>query len=128
MRSKFEAKVARSLKKGGAKFTYEKEVWEYETTPSLKQIRCGECGSKDILVVKHYTPDFFLGNGVVIEAKGRWSAANRRVALCFPEVKLLFMRNNTLSKRSKTKYSDFCDKNGLDYHVSYDGEVPEKWL
>jgi hypothetical protein len=128
MRSKFETRVASFLKGKRCSFTYEEETWEYETSPSGKMMRCGECGSTNLLVIKRYTPDFFLSNGIVIEAKGRWTAENRRVALCFPEVKLLFMRNNTLSKRSKTKYSDYCDKNGLDYHVSYLGEVPNKWL
>jgi hypothetical protein len=39
---------------------------------------------------------------------------------------MLFMANNKISKESKTRYSDFCTVNGIEYAI---GEVPPReWL
>jgi hypothetical protein len=127
-KSKFEAKVGACLKRQGIDFTYEKESFEYTTKLRKNRLSCSACGSNDINITRSYTPDFFLSNNVIIEAKGKWTADGRRIAQDFPEIKLLFMRDNRLSKASKTTYSEFCDKKGLDYYISYKGEVPSKWI
>ena len=44
------------------------------------------------------------------------------------DIRLLFMRDNYISKKSKTKYSDFCKKRNIKYHVSVMGEIPKEWL
>jgi len=44
------------------------------------------------------------------------------------DIRLLFMRNNKISKVSNTKYSDWCDKRSIKYHVSEQGNVPREWL
>jgi hypothetical protein len=78
-----------------------------------------------------YTPDFFLASGIIIEAKGRFTAADRRKMLAVkrdhPELQLvlLFMRNNKIRKNSQTKYSDWCEANGFDYAI---GTLKEEWL
>jgi hypothetical protein len=72
-----------------------------------------------------------LGNGVIIETKGRFTAADRRKMLAIKEshpdldIKMLFMRDNKIHKRSLTTYSMWCDANGYDYSV---GELKEEWL
>ena len=43
-------------------------------------------------------------------------------------IRLLFMRNNTLSKVSKTTYTDWCEARGIISHVSEDGRLPTEWL
>lgn len=44
------------------------------------------------------------------------------------DIRMLFMRDNYISKQSKTKYSTWCDKRNIKYHVSLMGTVPEEWL
>lgn len=118
LRSGFEKKVKASLDGYKAKYKYESEVLIY-TMPASKH---------------RYTPDFILGNGVVVEAKGKFDAAARKkMALVIEQnpdrdIRMLFMRDNPITKTSKTKYSDWCEKRGVKYHVSPNGEVPEEWV
>ena len=60
-RSGFEDETAKYLKEKGINFTYEKERIEW------LDIR-----------TRHYTPDFILENGIVIETKGRFVSNDRR--------------------------------------------------
>lgn len=71
---------------------------------------------------RRYTPDFKLKShpNLYIEAKGRFSAADRKKMLLvkeqYPKLKfvMLFGRaHNTLSKKSATTYGDWCDANGI---------------
>jgi hypothetical protein len=54
--------------------------------------------------IRSYTPDFILPNGIIIESKGRFVAADRN---------------------SKTTYGDWCDKHGFLYA---DKLIPEEWI
>ena len=118
LRSGFEVKVAKALDEQEVPYEYEQLKLSYEVPTS----------------VHTYTPDFRLPNGIIIEAKGRFSPADRRkMALVVEQhpdkdIRLLFMLNNTLSKVSKTTYTDWCDKRGIKCAVSKTGEVPEDWL
>jgi len=111
-RSKFEQGLARQLEKAGVDFDYEKESYEYT-------------------LVKKYTPDFFLPNGIIIEAKGKFTSEDRRKHLVIKEhypqldIRFVFMRDNRLRKNSSTNYSDWAYKNGYNYYI---GEVPKEWL
>lgn len=117
-RSGFEHKVAKCLEGNKVEYTYEKEKIQY-IIPASKH---------------NYLPDFRLTNGIFIEAKGKWDAASRKKMVLAIEqnpdkdIRLLFMRDNKITKTSKTKYSDFCEKRGIKYHVSPIGEVPAAWL
>lgn len=81
-----------------------------------------------------YTPDFILPNGVHVEVKGNFNReARTKMVLVIEQnpdvdIRLLFMRDNYISKKSKTKYSDFCKKRNIKYHVSVMGEIPKEWL
>lgn len=81
-----------------------------------------------------YTPDFILKNGIIIEAKGRFLSSDRTKHLLVKaqhpdlDIRFLFSRDQPLSKGSKTFYSDWCNKHGFKYHVSYEGQVPKAWL
>lgn len=44
------------------------------------------------------------------------------------DIRLLFMLNNTLTKQSKTTYTDWCEKRSIKCAVSREGEVPAAWL
>lgn len=111
-RSRFEATLALTLKGVGATFEYE--------TLKLKYTR--ECV---------YNPDFILPNGVIIEAKGYWLPADRtkhlRVRECNPEMDVRFCfqnAHNTLNKKSKTTYADWCDKHGFLWSHK---TIPKEW-
>jgi hypothetical protein len=117
-RSGFEKKVAAYLKELKVKFEYETLKVKY-TVPTSAHV---------------YTPDFILPNGVCVEVKGNFNRESRtKMALVMEQnpdkdIRMLFMRNNYISKQSKTKYSDWCDRRGIKYHVSAMGHVPEEWI
>jgi hypothetical protein len=63
------------------------------------------------------------------------TAKDRKTFLAFSKVAyslgysyfILLQRNNTLSKASKTRYSDWLEKNGVTYAVSAAGIIPAEW-
>ncbi len=77
-----------------------------------------------------YKPDFILPNGVIIEVKGRFTGKDRakhlKVRKQHPDldIRFLFQTDNTLSPKSTTRYSEWCEKNGFLYAFM---EVPEEW-
>ena len=115
-RSGIEVKVAKQLEEAGIKV-------EYETT----KIRYVQPETKHT-----YTPDFVLPNGVIIETKGRFVAADRKKHLLIKQqhpdldIRFVFQRSqNTINKGSKTAYADWATKNGFLYA---DKEIPDEWL
>lgn len=117
-RSGYEAKVAKFLTNKAVDFSYEAATLKYVVPESTHK----------------YTPDFTLPNGIYIESKGRFTPADRKkMSLVIEQnpdkdIRLVFMVDNTLSKASKTKYSDWCAKRGIKCHVSRSGELPKDWL
>lgn len=114
-RSGFESDVAKELKAKGVEFTYEKE--------KIKWVD---------LKVRTYTPDFVLGNGIIIETKGRFVANDRRkhkeIKKQFPDLDIRFVFYNSRSrlyKGAKSSYADWCKKNGFMYA---DKSIPDDWL
>ena len=84
------------------------------------------------LAYRTYTPDFILYNGIIIETKGRFLAADRRKHVAIkkqhPKLDIRFVFTNSrakLSKGAKSSYADWCIKNGFRY---YDRIIPEDWL
>ena len=84
------------------------------------------------LAYRTYTPDFILGNGIIIETKGRFLVSDRRKHLTVkkqhPKLDIRFVFTNSkakLSKGAKSSYSDWCIKHGFRY---YDRIIPEDWL
>ena len=79
-----------------------------------------------------YNPDFRLPNGIIVETKGRFVAADRRkhqlVKQQHPNLDIRFVFSNSknkISKNSKTTYGMWCEKNGYKYA---DKEIPEEWF
>ena len=79
-----------------------------------------------------YNPDFRLPNGIIIETKGRFVAADRKkhqlVKEQHPNLDIRFVFSNSknkISKNSKTTYGMWCEKNGFKYA---DKEIPEEWF
>jgi hypothetical protein len=79
-----------------------------------------------------YTPDIALPNGIIVETKGRFTAADRQKHLYVkqqhPELDIRFVFSNSktkIRKGSKTSYADWCNKNGFLYAEKL---VPKEWL
>lgn len=116
-RSGYERKVMEYLEAQGVEYGYETDYVHY-TVPETK---------------RRYIPDFRIGN-IFIEAKGRFLASDRakvkRVLEQNPNIrlKMLFMRDQPIRKGSKTLYSDWCNKLGIDFAISPKGTVPARWI
>lgn len=115
-RSGLEMDISSDLKSRSIEFTYESCKLDY-VIPSRKA---------------RYTPDFILANGIIVESKGRFTAADRKKMLLVREanpgadIRFVFSNSsNRIAKNSKTTYADWCDKNGFLYA---DLTIPNSWL
>lgn len=114
-RSGLELKTAQYLDNLFIKYKYEKIKIEWED-----------------LTYRTYTPDFVLYNGIIIETKGMFTAADRKKHLAIkkqhPHLDIRFVFENSnrkLRKGAKTRYYQWCNKYDFDY---YDRIIPEEWL
>lgn len=115
-RSGLEERVIDELNNAGAEYSYEKHRVDYTSAP----------------VLHHYTPDFVLGNGIIVETKGLFSVADRQKHLLIqkqhPDLDIRFVFSNSrtkIRKGSKTSYGDWCKKHGFVYADKY---IPLDWL
>ena len=113
-RSNLEKNIADLLEGLGVSFLYESEKLSYT-------------------IEHNYTPDFVLPNYTYLEAKGYWAAEDRRKILAVkrdnPDVDLRMIFQspyNTISKKSKTTYAQWCDKHDIPW-TSYK-DIPIDWL
>jgi hypothetical protein len=81
---------------------------------------------------RHYTPDFLLPNGVIIETKGLFSPEDRQKMLWVKEqhpdldIRMVFSNANAkLTKGSKTTYAAWCERSGYKYAHKV---PPKEWL
>lgn len=131
MRSKFEKQIAKELHEKGIAYEYEIMQLEYQEPIRKNLASCGDCGSTNLLRTGWYTPDFILPSGLIIETKGRFTAADRRkmlaVKFAHPELRIvmLFMRDNKIHRNSNTYYSDWCMANDYEYAI---GSPHKEWL
>ena len=115
-RSGLEEQTAKDLKKRKVPFSYEERKIKW-------------LDSK----MRTYTPDFELPNGVIIETKGRFVAADRRKHLEIKkqfgdlyDIRFVFTNSRAkLYKGAKSSYADWCNKHGFLYA---DKTIPEEWL
>jgi hypothetical protein len=114
-RSGLEEKVSYTLSSQGIAFLYESTKIEWED-----------------LTYRKYTPDFILPNGIIIETKGLFIAADRKKHLAVkeqhPDLDIRFVFTNSrsrLSKGAKSRYGDWCDKHGFLYS---DKTIPTAWI
>jgi len=114
-RSGLELKVSEYLKERNINYGYECIKIEWED-----------------LAYRTYTPDFVLDNGIIIETKGLFTAADRRKHVAIkkqhPKLDIRFVFTNSrckLNKGAKSTYAEWCIKKGFRY---YDRIIPEDWL
>lgn len=140
VRSRFEKTVLDDLDDRGVVYDYEPfsvDWWDQ----SQKGLVCYDCGSRNVKKARSYTPDAeveFLKDttlgtaGFVLEIKGRLTVDDRTtlegVKRAHPglDIRLLFMRDNPIRPKSRTRYSDWARKAGFPYHVG--AKVPDDWL
>jgi len=115
-RSGLEDKIADQLKSLSVPVKYEELKITYSVPESLHT----------------YTPDWQLPNGIIIESKGRFVAADRKKHLLikqqYPHLDIRFVFSNSkakINKGSKTSYADWCNKFGFLYA---DKLIPEGWI
>ena len=113
-RSNLEKDIGNLLEGLGVSFQYESEKLSYT-------------------IEHNYTPDFVLPNYVYLEAKGYWDAADRRKVLAVkrdnPDIDLRMVFQspyNTISKKSKTTYAQWCEKHDIPWTSYHD--IPLEWL
>ena len=129
-RSGFERMVAEDLIAKDIPILYETDSWKY--TIKEPGTECPECGIKPCQKTRSYTPDFHLPNGIIIEVKGRFTAADRKkhqaMRLQHPDldIRMLFKTNNWITKAHKQRYGDWCDKNNIPWAVGK--VIPEEWI
>ena len=115
-RSGLEDKIAKSLEDRNVKVLYETTKLRY-TKP----------------ITNHtYTPDFVLPSGIIIEAKGLFSSADRKKHLLVQEqhprldIRFVFSSSRKkLYKGAKTTYGDWCTQHRVVYA---DKDIPKEWL
>ena len=85
----------------------------------------------DVSETRTYTPDFILPNGIIVETKGRFVAADRKKHLLIQkqfdyDIRFVFQNARAkLFKGAKSTYSQWCDKHGF---LWAQGSIPEEWL
>jgi hypothetical protein len=131
MRSRFEERIAEQLEEAGMDYEYEAYEYDYYERLGVYRASCEDCGSRQLVRMGTYTPDFFLSNGIIVETKGKFTAKDRRKMLAvieqYPDedIRMCFMTNNKLTRRSTKRYSDWCEDNNVKYCI---GEIDETWL
>ena len=113
MRSRLEENIAEEFDKMGIEYTYERDKLKY-------------------VIEAQYIPDFKVGD-VYLEAKGYFPPDQRRkmkaVKKANPDldIRIIFQNPlNTISKRSKTSYAMWAEKNGFPWCTHY--AIPTSWL
>jgi hypothetical protein len=115
-RSGLEVKIAKQLDDAGVSYQYEMFKLQYHIPARFSL----------------YTPDFILANGIVCEAKGEFTSQDRKkhklINAQYPDldVRILFSNpNQTIGKKSKTTYAQWCDGVGIPWAGR---EIPQEWI
>lgn len=119
-RSNFELSIAKWLESKGIPFQYEELKLKY-TVPETQ---------------KTYTPDWQINQNpnIIYESKGRFTSVDRKKMLLVkksnPEITIRMIFQNAsvrLSKKSKTTYAEWCDKNQVEWCEWHNG-LPKTWV
>ena len=128
-RSGFERRLRAQLDAKGIPYDYEGRTFDIRVPAAAGHV-CRRCAGTKIDRRVRYTPDFIF-RAWIVEAKGKFTARHRRLALAmkeqYPEVRyaLLFQRDNWMTSAKKQRYSDWARLNGIPYAIGE--EIPEEW-
>jgi hypothetical protein len=80
----------------------------------------------------HYTPDWVLPNGIIVETKGMFTTEDRTkhrlIREQYPDLDIRFVfsnPNSRIGKKSKTSYADWCDRLGVKWAAK---TTPQEWI
>lgn len=117
-RSGLEEKVAAQIAAAGIEVVYEDKAEVIPYTSPAKPHK--------------YTPDFKLPNGIIVETKGIFDAADREKHLLVraqhpaKDIRFVFSNPNAkLYKGSPTTYAAWCEKAGFKYAAKL---IPAAWF
>jgi hypothetical protein len=117
-RSNFEFDIAKYLEKLQVPFEYETVALKYTVPETLKT----------------YHPDWLV-NGVLYEAKGLFSPADRKKMLFVRDsnpglvIRLIFQNSQVkIRKGSSTTYADWATKNGMEWCDFRDKRKLQQWF
>jgi len=127
-----QSKVRQRALKAGYRSGLEETISLQLTSLSVPVLYETEKIKYEVNEVRTYTPDFKLPNGIIIESKGRFVAADRKKHLLiqkqhiFLDIRFVFSNSKAkLTKGSKTTYGDWCKQHGFLYA---DKLIPEEWI
>lgn len=115
-RSGFEEKLYDELVGSGVPVEYEQVTVPY-TRPAKKR--------------KYLADLSFKKSNILIEAKGRLTKEGRDKLIDIKrsnpdlDLRIVFQRDNKLTRRSRTKYSQWAEKQGIPWAI---GRVPQEWI
>ncbi len=128
-KSFFEECIAKDLHKSKVPFLY--EPWTLQYFRRSRNAKCLDCKSKNVVDEHTYLPDFVSVDGmIVVEAKGNFTPPMRtkmiEVIRNNPniQIRMLFQCDNWLTKKYKSRYSDWCKQKKITYAV---GMFPTEW-
>ena len=128
MRSEYERRQALRLIEHEVIFEYEGIALEY--CAKVHRGLCLDCGAENVGSVRGYTPDFYFPlTDVFVETKGKFDSQNRTKMkeVCLQtkdDIRMVFMRDNWLTKKRKMNYSRWCTINDIPYAI---GDIPLEW-
>lgn len=128
-KSGFEKSGALQLSSARIPFEYEPGELLYKL--KLSKAMCKMCGSGHVVVTRKYIPDFVIVKRIVLEYKGKFTSEMRTKMLAVIEsnpdydIRMVFMRNNWLTRTKKRRYTDWCEQHGIPCAV---GEIPKEWI
>jgi len=114
--------------KRGIRFFYERRVISF--LMPVRYGRCNVCRSGNVSKANIYLTDFSLIDyPFYIETKGHMPSTQRTRYLALKkaghDIRFVFQRDNKLSPKSKTRYSDWAEKYGFFYNM---GVPDSKWF
>lgn len=130
-KSGYEQSHWNTLTKAKVRFKYEPYKLEYLTHPHGAW--CTTCDQRaGVVVRRRYVPDWVSEDDqLIVESKGKFTPSDRTkmlaVIAAHPEkdIRMLFMRDNWLTRKKLEKYSDWCTKHNIKYAI---GEFPKEWI
>lgn len=130
-KSGYESRIAKYLADKEIDFSYEEYYLEYYLP--VRRARCNACGAEEIEEMHTYTPDFYLpAYDLYIETKGKFTPRDRTKMVAVisqhsdKDIRMLFMRDNWITKSHKKKYSTWCESNNIPFAIGE--KVPDEWL
>jgi len=116
----------------GITFRSKLELWIYKQLQGMKKNKgfVVEYETEKIpyVIQRNYIPDFIItlsnGHKIYVEAKGYFAPADRAklkaVKKANPDMdlRIVFSKDNKLSKKSKTTYSQWAEKNNIPWAIN----------